>query len=154
LSTFIIASSLPKTSFVLLSRIIVYNVNNNKRKGVWKMTMLENFREKVVGATRSAVKASSEFIEVTKINLTIKSEEDKVKEIMFEIGKIIYENYKEGKAVEGDLSVKCDNIVESEEKILELKKKIMDIKNLKNCEGCGSEIDTESSYCHKCGKKV
>jgi hypothetical protein len=118
------------------------------------MTIFDNFRDKVMGATRSAVKASSEFIEVTKINLSIKSEEDKAKEIMFEIGKVIFESYKEGKALEAELSMKCDSIIESESKITEMKNKIMEIKNIRKCDGCGAEIDAESSYCHKCGKRI
>jgi hypothetical protein len=123
-------------------------------KGVLKMTILDNFRDKVKGATRTAVKASSEFIEVTKINLSIRSEEDKAKEIMFEIGKVIFESYKDGKVLEAELSIKCDSIVESEGRILEMKNKIMEIKKLKKCEDCGAEVDSESSYCHKCGKKI
>lgn len=118
------------------------------------MTILDNFRDKVIGATRTAVKASSEFIEVTKINLAIKSEEDKAKEIMFEIGKAIFESYKDGKALEAELSIKCDSILEAQSKIIEMKNKIMEIKNLKKCEDCGAEVDSEGSYCHKCGKRI
>lgn len=118
------------------------------------MTILDNFRDKVKGATRTAVKASSEFIEVTKISLAIKSEEDKAKEIMFEIGKVVFEGYKEGKALEAELAVKCEGIVESQGKIVEMRNKIMEIKNIKKCEACEAEIDVDSFYCHKCGKKA
>lgn len=118
------------------------------------MAILDSFRDKVLGATRTAVKASGEFIEVTKISMAIKSEEDRAKELMLEIGKIVFESYKEGRPLEAELSIKCDSIVETENKILELKDKIMEIKNIKTCEGCGAEVDVEGSFCHKCGKRV
>ena len=118
------------------------------------MSILENFRDKVVGVTRTAVRASGEFIEVAKINLAMKSEEDKAKEIMFEIGKVIFDSYKEGKPLEAELSMRCDHIVASEGKILEMKSKILELKNKMICPGCGTEVGNESAFCHHCGQKL
>ncbi|MCX8128488.1 MAG: hypothetical protein N3I35_00110 [Clostridia bacterium] len=118
------------------------------------MSLVENFRQKFKDATRTAVRASSDFLEATKINLAIKSDEDKIKNIMFDIGKSVFDGYNSGKAVEAEISIKCDEIVSLEKSIEEKKLKLIEIKNLKQCSGCMSEIDEAAVYCPNCGKKA
>jgi Zn finger protein HypA/HybF involved in hydrogenase expression len=118
------------------------------------MSLIDDFKEKFMDVTRNAVKASSDFLEVTKINLSISSDEERIKGIMFEIGKAVYETYNVGKPVEAELSIKCDEIVTLEKSIEEKKQKIAEIKNLKQCTGCSSEIDENAIYCPQCGKKI
>ena len=115
------------------------------------MALFDQLKDRVKGATHTAVKASSEFIEVTKIKMAIKSEEDKAKAAMLEIGKAIYEQYKSGQAIDEELSIKCDEIGEAEVKAEELKQKILEIKNLRKCAGCGAEIEADCVFCPKCG---
>ena len=122
-------------------------------KGV-NMATVDNLGHKLINVTRAAVKASSEFLEVTKINLAIKSEEDKIKAIMFDIGKGIYDSYIGGKPVEDQLALKCDDISLLESNIEVMRQKILEIKNAVRCEGCSAEIDNNVLFCPKCGIKI
>ena len=118
------------------------------------MSTVDNLGNKLINVTRAAVKASSEFLEVTKINMAIKSEEDKIKGIMYDIGKGIYESYLSGKPVENELALKCSDISEIENNIAIMKQKILEIKNAVKCEACSAEIDNSVVFCPKCGKKI
>lgn len=118
------------------------------------MSLLDDIREKATNAAKSAYNATNEFIEVSKINLAISAENDKIKTVMLEIGKVVYDTYSDGRPLEAALSVKCDEISASEKNIDELKLKILDIKNLKKCSGCAAEIDRNDYYCSKCGSRV
>ncbi len=118
------------------------------------MALIDNLREKVVDATRTAVRASSDFIEVTKINMAAKSEEEKMKAILLDIGKYIYDSYNDGKQVDAELSAKCDEISDCEKNIVKLKQSVLEIKNLKKCNICSSEISKSDIFCPKCGQRV
>ncbi len=71
---------------------------------------------------------SGEMIETTKMNGKINTEEKKIKDIYYEIGKTLYENYKYGVAVDSDMAEFCIKIDEANEKIQELKEEIEKIK--------------------------
>jgi len=116
-------------------------------------TLFESVRDKVSNAARTAVKASNELIEVTKLNSAINSQKDKMKALMLEIGELVYDTYRDGKPLEAELSVKCESIAECEKSIDEIKSKILDVKNLKKCMGCSSEVDHDVLFCPRCGSK-
>ncbi|MEG6613219.1 hypothetical protein V6C42_10225 [Pseudoclostridium thermosuccinogenes] len=118
------------------------------------MEIIDNMRKKVRDATLSALKASSDLIEISKINMAINSEEQKIKSLMFEMGREVYESYKQGEAVDSELAEMCEEIARAEMDIEDMKLKILEIKNLKRCSGCSAEIDEDYAYCPKCGKKV
>ncbi|WP_461206558.1 hypothetical protein [Clostridium sp. DL1XJH146] len=72
---------------------------------------------------------SGEVIETTKLNGKISTEEKKIKDIYYEIGKTLYENYKFGVAVDSDIAEFCVKIDESNGKIEEFKEEIQKIKS-------------------------
>jgi Zn finger protein HypA/HybF involved in hydrogenase expression len=118
------------------------------------MTTFDDIRQKVKDVTRTAVKASSEFLEVTKINMAIKAEEDKIKAITFDIGKSVFDSYSDGKPVEEGLAEKCSEIALIQKDIEEMQQKVMQIKNVEKCPGCSAEVDKSMVFCPKCGTKV
>ena len=118
------------------------------------MSMFDNIREKVGTKARAAAKASGEFIEVSKLNLSVKSHEDKIKEIKKEMGDIVFNMHQEGKAIDNELTVKCDEILEITDKISKLKEEIAEIKNIKTCGKCGTTLKKEVAFCPNCGEKV
>ena len=118
------------------------------------MSMFENIREKVGTKARAAAKASGEFIEVSKLNISIKSHEDKIKEIKREMGDTVFSMYQAGKPVDTELSVKCDEILEITDKISKLKEEIAEIKDIKICGKCGTTIKKDGAFCPSCGEKI
>ena len=47
----------------------------------------------------------------------------------------------------------CQRIKAYEKSIEEIKQKILDLKGVKICPGCKSELELEIAYCPKCGTK-
>jgi DNA-directed RNA polymerase subunit RPC12/RpoP len=117
------------------------------------MAFLENLGKKVGEAAQAAAKKSGELVEVTKLNVNINSEEDKVQKLYAQIGKIIYEQYRASGVAQDDIKEACEEITVHEQNIKSLKEKISEVKGTKNCISCGAEMEKEQIFCAKCGAK-
>jgi predicted amidophosphoribosyltransferase len=117
------------------------------------MAFFENFGKKVSEAAQAAAKKSSELVEVTKMNMNISSEEDKIKKIYYAIGKKVYENYCKDPEQYSQFSEECSEINAHMESIKKLKARILEAKNMRLCQGCGEEIGRDVVFCPKCGAK-
>lgn len=96
---------------------------------------------------------SENILEISKLNLTISSQEKLVDEIYTKIGKKIYKDYKENKVGEKGLIDKCEEIDVLSEDIEKIKKKILKLRDKKICKKCSAEMDKQAEYCPKCGKQ-
>lgn len=117
------------------------------------MSMFESFTRKVTDTAKAAAKKSSELVEVTKLNMSISSEEDKIEKLYLEIGKTIYESYAKGETTSELFAEKCKQIDEYNNNIKEMRNKILELKNEKICPTCREELDRSVNYCSKCGTK-
>lgn len=117
------------------------------------MAFLENLGKKVGEAAQAAAKKSGELVEITKLNVNIGSEEDKVQKLYAQIGKTIYEKYDASGTVDQDVQENCEAIKVHEQNIKALKEKIMEVKNMKNCINCGTEMERAQVFCSKCGAR-
>ena len=117
------------------------------------MSVLDSITRKVTDTAKAAAKISGSVVEITKLNMSINAEEEKIRKLYTEIGKQLYEDYTDGKAVSEELLRKCVKIDEIFENIAEMKDKILELRNVKACPNCGTILDIEMEYCHKCGKK-
>jgi hypothetical protein len=122
-------------------------------KGEMDVSVLDSITRRVTDTARAAAKISGSVVEVTRLNLSINAEEEKIKKLYTEIGKQLYEEYTEGKPVSGELLRKCVTIDEIIASIIEMKEKILELKNVKACPNCETVLDIEMEYCHKCGRK-
>lgn len=117
------------------------------------MSVLDSITRKVTDTAKAAAKISGSVVEITKLNMSINAEEEKIRKLYTEIGKQLYEDYTDGKAVSEELLRKCVKIDEIFENIADMKDKILELRNVKACPNCGTILDIEMEYCHKCGKK-
>ncbi len=98
-----------------------------------------------------AVKKSQELIEYSDLSLTIASYNNAINDIYMEIGKKVYKMYK-SKEYDSEKIVKyCEEVKELEEEKRKIKKKMLKLKNKKECKICGVLIDKKAQYCDKCG---
>jgi len=118
-----------------------------------EVSVLDSITKKVSDTAKAAAKISGSVVEITKLNMSINAEEEKIRKLYTEIGKQLYEDYTDGKAVSEELLRKCAKIDEIFENIAEMKDKILELRNVKACPNCGTILDIEMEYCHKCGKK-
>ncbi|MGE5613946.1 MAG: zinc-ribbon domain-containing protein [Bacillota bacterium] len=117
------------------------------------MAFFEDLGKKVGKAAQAAAKKSSELVEITKLNANIGSETDKIQRLYNQIGKLVYEKYAETGEADENVMTACVEIAEHEKNIKELKKKIAEIKGLKQCVNCGAEMENSQVFCSKCGAR-
>lgn len=118
-----------------------------------KVSVLDSITKKVTDTARAAAKKSGSVVEVTRLNMSINAEEDKIRKIYTEMGKQLYEDHTEGKAVGDRLLEHCLKIDEIIDNIDGMREKILELKNIKACPNCGMELDIDMEYCYKCGRK-
>ncbi len=112
-----------------------------------------SFLENIGKAAQAAAKKSGELVEITKLNMNINSEEDKIQKQYTQIGKLIYEKFKATGDIDSEFVASCETIKTHEQNISNLKEKILETKNLRLCSGCGAEMDRNAMFCAKCGAK-
>lgn len=117
------------------------------------MAFLENLGRKVGEAAQMAAKKSGELVEITKLNVSINSEEDKIQKLYAQVGKAVYDKYCQSGAAEDYIKEVCESIKVHEQNIRALREKIVEVKGSKTCIGCGAEMERTQVFCSKCGTR-
>lgn len=117
------------------------------------MSVFDNLTKKVTDTAKAAAKKSSELVEVTKLNINIGAEEDKIEKVYADIGKMTYASFARGEQISEAYKVNCEKIKSFEDNVNKMKQKILELKNTKLCLGCGEELELSIAFCSKCGTK-
>jgi Uncharacterized protein conserved in bacteria len=117
------------------------------------MAFLENLGKKVGEAAQAAAKKSGELVEITKLNVNIGSEEDKIQKLYTQIGKAVYDKYSATGESDTSVTENCEAIKLHEQNIKALKDKILEVKSVKHCVSCGTEMEKAQLFCSKCGAR-
>lgn len=145
---------------------------------------MEEIKDNLIKFGKSVTKASTKLINNTKLNLKLTSEEEKIKKIYIEIGKKVHEIYSYGGNIGKFFDEKYMKIVEAEERIKEIKKKIeiekekpylsekedniniseemnehkvndiLLLEEDKICNFCGEKNNINDKFCLKCGRYI
>lgn len=118
------------------------------------MDIFKDLGKKIGSTAKTVGKKSEELVEVTKINLTIGNEEDKIKKLLVEIGSEVYAKQAEGEQFGDFIDEKCSQIKAIEQNIEELRSKVSKIKGQKACSECNTSIDEDVKFCPNCGNKL
>lgn len=113
---------------------------------------------KIVGDTASSTyntvaDKSGKLIEETKLKIKISDKEADIEKIYQEIGKTVYDMYKNGEDVGKAFTKECKKVDKNNSEISEMNTKILYNKGIRNCASCGEMIPVESAYCQNCGEK-
>lgn len=73
---------------------------------------------------------------------------------LMELGRTIYDRYKDGGEVEESAKALCDAVRDREAAIEDYEKKIAKIRGTSVCARCGRMVSKDMSYCPYCGEKV
>lgn len=117
------------------------------------MSIFEDLTKKVTTTAKSAVRKSGDIVEVTKLNMSISQEEEKIQKTYSEIGKAVYEAFKNGEDTANAAKELCEQIKAYEDNIKDIKQKVLELKRIKVCPGCSTELDLDIAFCPKCGTK-
>jgi len=115
---------------------------------------LDNLSKAVNETAKKAIKASGDVVELTKTSLNIKFDEVKRESYFREIGKIVYDAYKDSpESITDEILEFCQCIDELESEIEAQKVKAASIKNKKFCVNCGVILGKTVNFCYSCGAK-
>lgn len=117
------------------------------------MAILEKFGKKMGEAAQVAAKRSSELMEITKININVSAEEDKEKKLYATLGKMVYERFVSSNEIDNEWEDIFTQITTCKNNIMDLKRQMLEVKNIKYCVCCGVEIEKSALFCVKCGAK-
>ncbi|NJD03952.1 MAG: zinc ribbon domain-containing protein [Ruminiclostridium sp.] len=117
------------------------------------MSVLDNFTRKVSDTAKAAAKKSGNVVELTRLNMNIGAEEEKIKKLHSEMGKLLYDVYQDGEQINEDILPFCEKIDVIYGTIEEMKTKILELRNVKACAECGHELEMDMVFCYKCGSK-
>ena len=114
---------------------------------------LSKITKSVTDGAKTAAKKAGEVYEITKINISLSSEEDKLKSAYTELGKAAFEEFEKGTLVNEKLISFYNQAADCKKTINELKEKVNELKEIKYCVNCGAKIDISTAFCPKCGAK-
>lgn len=73
---------------------------------------------------------------------------------LMELGKTIYDRYKEGAEVGEKEKSLCEAVQDRENSIKDYEKKIAKLKGSSECASCGKMVSKDMSFCPYCGEKI
>lgn len=97
---------------------------------------------------------AGEALELQKLKGQIRTLEKSNESDLADIGRLIYEKFKAGDALEDELVGICEAIQNREESIAEYQQKMSDVKGDVACERCGKMLAKGMAYCPYCGEKT
>ena len=114
---------------------------------------LSKIARSVGDGAANVAKKSGQIVEITKLNASISTENDKIKIIYDEIGEEVYAKYKKGEIFIEELLGKCEEIEDISKNLNSIRQRILEIKDMKLCPACDHKIDYEVLFCPMCGEK-
>jgi len=112
-----------------------------------------SFFDRVKETANSAVQSTGEMLEVAKLNLDVRSAEDKINTLFAKMGKLVFASYENGKVKDADMIALCETVKTSYVNVEELRRKILELRNKKACVKCKAELNENDPFCNKCGEK-
>lgn len=111
-------------------------------------------KDSAIKITKNVIDKTNNVINQTKINFAISEAEGKVNDIYKEIGKAVYEKYKDTGEIFNGMEEKCGKLDAILEEIQELKEHLSELKETVKCNSCGSYNHVDDLFCSKCGESL
>jgi len=121
------------------------------------MDKVAELSKKVGEGTEKAYKAvadkSGKIIKETQMRVKANDKESDIEMMYYEMGKTVYDMYKNGEEVGDSFKKTCKKIDKLTKEINEMETHMLYLRNLRKCAKCGETIELENKYCPKCGDK-
>jgi len=121
------------------------------------MDKVTELSKKVGVGTEKAYKAvadkSGKIIKETQMRVKANDKEGDIEMMYYEMGKSVYEMYKNGDEVSDSFKKTCKKIDKLTKEIADMETHMLYLRNLRKCANCGETIELENKYCPKCGDK-
>lgn len=115
---------------------------------------LEDLGERIGETAEAVTNKVGDAVEIQRLKNQIRSLEKENEKDFAEIGRMVYNSYKEGDAVDSDTSAYCEAIEDRQESIREYQSKISEVRGASKCNSCGKMVGKEMAFCPYCGEKM
>ena len=129
------------------------------------------FFDKITAAAKSAKESANTAIEVGKLNLKIKNENDSIEQFKGQIGDLLWAEYQEGHVTDPRIIALCESIAAANASIEELQQQIEVLKAPaapveeeeleeelpvleRHCTQCGAVVPEDGKFCSNCGAQL
>lgn len=115
---------------------------------------LEDLGKRITETAEAVSKKTGEVVETQKMKNQIRLLERDNNRDFREMGKLIYEKFKQGEVLDETFAKDCKAVEEREEAIAEYLKEIANLQGKDLCPTCKNHLEPDMLYCPKCGTKV
>ena len=128
------------------------------------------FFDKIAAAAKSAKESANTTLEVGKLKLKIKTENDNIEQFKTQIGDLLWAQYLEGTVTDPQVIALCESIKAANANIEALEAQIEVIKTPaeapveeveepapileRHCPQCGAVVPEEAKFCNNCGAQL
>ena len=117
------------------------------------MAFIDELKKSAVDFADKAKQKTTKITGITKINLAIKSNESKLAAVYEEIGRLFYLAEREGTDNTEAIATAIMKADKYNADIELAKRDLAKLRDVKNCDACGNEIDRDFAFCNFCGAK-
>ncbi|MDR5659413.1 hypothetical protein RH915_07910 [Serpentinicella sp. ANB-PHB4] len=119
------------------------------------MRFMDKLSYTLAESVKSLSEKSSEVVEISKINLSIRKREKELEDLYIEIGRQVYNQMKNNQAfATTQLNQLVNKIASLENDIETLQKLVFKMQKINACDYCKETYDDDISYCPLCGKSL
>lgn len=128
---------------------------NDKVEGGNNMDFFDKLGKKVSETYNVASEKTSKLAKEAKLKVSISEAQEKIEREYIKIGKNIYEKYLNHRDDDVALTFieEFKTIDKLKESVRNSEKEILDLKDKKKCNKCGSEFEAKFEFCPNCGAK-
>ena len=130
------------------------------------------FFDKITAAAKSAKESANTAIEVGKLNMKIKGENDNIEQFKGQIGDLLWAQFQEGAVTDPQVIALCESIAAATANIEALQQQIEVLKAPaqpeeeedlveepapvleRPCTQCGAVVAEEAKFCQECGAQL
>ena len=117
-------------------------------------SFFEDLGRKIGETAETVTNKAGEAVEVQRLRNQIRALERGNERDYAELGKMVYNHYKDGEVVDSEAIGICDAIQNREESIGKYEQQISEVKGDVTCGGCGKSVAKDMAFCPHCGSKV
>lgn len=114
----------------------------------------EDLGKRITETAEAVTKRTGEVVEIQKLKSQIRVMERNNERDFQDIGKMVYDKFKQGEIVDTKFIELCGAIEEREESIENYLREIAERKGKDICPNCKNHLEPDMAYCPKCGTKV
>lgn len=115
---------------------------------------MAGWKESVGRFAQSAVSKSKEVAEITRLNMEISNQEQRLRELHNQLGQFLVEHAELVPVDAADAQALLQEVAQVKAGIENSKATLLEVRNVNICPGCGAEVARTSKFCPSCGAQM